>query len=235
MIHIKIFDDYVNEGRSRYDGLVSKLTRIIFKEWVDGFADGLTVIGYDDLILDGGLEFEILASLHIDSKYGDLKIMDTTGVDARDVDDEGDEQTPYIVIDFAIDPKLLPFEWSNIYYNLADVIRHEMEHITQDGVGVGNYRAGKPSIDDSEIRGFIESGLLPKSRYMTLPKEVDANLQGFRYVAKKRRIPMIDVINSYLDMHEKDGIIDGNEREEILGVWKSRAKKIGGFPDLDKV
>ena len=105
-----------------------------------------------------------------------------------------------------------------------------MEHITQDGAGVGNYKAGKPNEDDSELRHLIDLGILPKAQYMMLPKEVDANLHGLRFEAKKRREPIIDAINRYLDTQEQSGTIDGTEREEILDLWRRRAQKIGGIP-----
>jgi hypothetical protein len=117
-----------------------------------------------------------------------------------------------------------------VYFHLADVMRHEMEHITQDGAGVGNYKAGKPNEDDSELRHLIDLGILPKAHYMMLPKEVDANLHGLRFEAKKRKEPIIDAINRYLDTQEQGGIIDGVEREEILDLWRRRAQQIGGIP-----
>ena len=117
-----------------------------------------------------------------------------------------------------------------VYFHLADVIRHEMEHITQDGIDNGNYRAGKPNEDDSELRLFIKMGMLPKAQYLMLPKEVDANLQGLRYEAKKRKESMADSVARYLDTQEQGGVIDGTEREEVLDLWRRRAKKIGGIP-----
>jgi len=232
MIYLKVFEDYINERRNIYDELTSKLTRNIFKEWINAFKNGETIITYDDSINDE-LEFDIIATLYINDEYNDLIILDTTGADTRDIDDYGDEQTPYIIIDFAINPNLLPLEWSNIYYNLIDTIRHEIEHLTQDGIEIGNYRPNKPFLDDYKIRSSIESGLIPKFKYFILPSEIDANLQSFRYIAKKKKEPMINIINNYLDKQEKNGIINKTERMEILEIWKARAKKIGGFPKLD--
>ena len=115
---------------------------------------------------------------------------------------------------------------------LSDTMRHEIEHITQDGQEVGNYRPGKPSDDDSQVRLLIKMGILPQSQYLMLPKEVDANLQGLRYESKKRRESMSDAVNRYLDTQEQAGVIDGNEREAVLDLWRRRAKKIGGIPQF---
>ena len=230
MKHIKLFEQFIGEGRSKYDGLASKLTRTVFNHWVKNYKGGETTISYSDQIMERDLEFDLDATLHITSKVKGFEVLGTTGADGRDIDDDGDDQTPYILIDFAINPEWLPGEWSTTYFHLADVMRHEMEHITQDGEGVGNYRVGKPTEDDSELRALIKVGILPQAQYMMLPKEVDANLQGLRYEAKKRKEPMIDAVNRYLDTQEQGGVINGIEREEIMDLWRRRAKKIGGIP-----
>lgn len=223
------FEDFINEGRSSYDGLASKLTKNVFKAWVKGYSSGMKEINYMDQIEDK-LEFDLDATIYIDKKFKGFEVLDGTGADGRDEDDDGDFQTPFINIYFGINPEWLPGEWSEVYFHLADVMRHEMEHITQDGKDTGNYRMGKPNEDDSELRTYITMGLLPKSQYLMLPKEVDANLQGLRYEAKKRKESMLDAVNRYLDTQEQGGVIDGTEREEVLDLWRRRAKKIGGIP-----
>lgn len=230
MRKIYTFEDFIGEGRSSYDGLASKLTRAVFNKWVKGYSGGNAVINYGDQIEERGLEFDLEATIHIDKKFKGFEVLDSTGADGRDEDDDGDFQTPFINIDFGINPEWIPGEWSMVYFHLADVIRHEMEHITQDGIDNGNYRAGKPNEDDSELRLFIKMGMLPKAQYLMLPKEVDANLQGLRYEAKKRKEAMIDTVTRYLDTQEQGGVIDGTEREEVLDLWRRRAKKIGGIP-----
>ena len=63
-----------------------------------------------------------------------------------------------------------------------------------------------------------------------LPKEVDANLQGLRFEAKKRKEDMSVTVSRYLDTQEQGGVIDGTEREQVLDLWRRRALKIGGIP-----
>lgn len=231
MERITTFNDFLNEGRSKWDSLASKLTRNVFKTWVKGYEGGMKEINYMEQVEDK-LEFDLDATLYIDKKFKGFDVLDGTGADARDEDDDGDFQTPFINIHFGINPEWLPGELSEVYFHLADVMRHEMEHITQDGKDTGNYRAGKPNEDDSELRTYIEMGLLPKAQYMMLPKEVDANLQGLRYESKKRKESMSDAVNRYLDTQEQGGVIDGTEREDILTLWRRRAKKIGGIPNF---
>ena len=224
------FEDFIGEGRSAYDGLASKLTKATMNKWVKGYSGGNAKINFSEQIEERGLEFDLDATIHIDKKFKGFEVLGSTGADGRDDDDEGDFQTPFINIDFGINPDWIPGEWSTVYFNLADVMRHEMEHITQEGKDHGNYRAGKPDTDDAELRAYIKMGLLPDSQYLMLPKEVDANLQGLRYEAKKRKEPMADAVNRYLDTKEEGGQIDGKEREEVLTLWRRRAKKIGGIP-----
>jgi len=231
MKHLKSYSTFLNESRSKWDGLASSLTKAVFKAWVKGYQNGMSEINYMDQIEDK-LEFDLDATIFIDKKFKGFEVLDGTGADGRDVDDDDDDQTPFINIYFGINPEWLPGEWSMVYFHLADVMRHEMEHITQDGAGVGNYKAGKPNEDDSELRGLIDLGILPKAQYMMLPKEVDANLHGLRFEAKKRKEPIIDAINRYLDTQEQSGTIDGVEREEILDLWRRRAKQIGGIPNF---
>lgn len=230
MKYVKTYEHFIGEGRSAYDGLASKLTRSVFNKWVKSYKGGTDTINYGDQIEERGLEFDIEATIHIDNKFKGFEVLDSTGADGRDEDDDGDFQTPYIVIDFGLNPEWIPGEWSTVYFHLADVIRHEMEHITQDGIDTGNYRSGKPNEDDSELRSYIKMGLLPKSQYLMLPKEVDANLQGLRYEAKKRKESMSDAVKRYLDTQEQGGVINGTEREDVLDLWRRRAKKIGGIP-----
>ena len=229
---IKKYDDFINESRSRYDGVASKLTKETFKNWITHYRSvgpKGKVSFYDQIELKG-LEFDLTCTLYFDKVEGSrikgFEILGSTGADGRDIDDDGDDQTPFIHIDFAINSDWIPEYWQEIYMHLADCMRHEMEHITQDGKSIGNYRPGKPDEDDSFMRSLIQSGMLPESDYLLLPKEIDANLQGLRFEAKKRREPMIDAVNRYL---ETKGLSQ-SEMENVLSTWRNRASKIGGIP-----
>lgn len=220
---MSILSRHKSKRRSKYDGLASRIVASAFSVWMQDFKDGKKDSSYYDQI-EENLEFDI----HCDISFGGtgFQILDQTGSDGRDEDDEGDYMTPFIQIFFAIDPSWLPEWWSEIYYYLCDVVRHEIEHITQDGKDIGNYRQGKPFEDDSVIRLMINSGMLGRAQYLILPKEVDANIQGLRFESRKRKKPMINTIQNYLDTQG----LTQNEREEVLEVWRQRAKKIGGIP-----
>jgi hypothetical protein len=227
MKYVKLYEEFSSlyEKKVKLDSLSGVLLSATMKRWVTDFQSGKHQSTYIEQVELPGMEFDYEATLYFNSKGFD--ILDSTGADGRDEDDEGEDQTPYFLIDFSVNPSWLPSYWSEIYRHLADVIRHEIEHITQDGMGIGNYRAGKPIDDDQGMRMLIKSGILPKHMYLLLPKEVDANLQGLRYEAKKRKLPMIDVINQYLDTQE---YLTPETREEVLNAWRARAQKIGGIP-----
>jgi len=227
MRHIIKFESFINESRSRYDGISSKLTKRVFKTWILDWKAGKKLSKYSESIELNGLEFDLDATLYFDKVNGtaikNFQILGSTGANSDSEDEEGDYQTSYIIIDFAINSEWVPGYWQDIYMYLADAMRHEIEHITQGGE---NYRPGKPNDDDSVMRKLIQQGFLPEYQYLLLPKEVDANLQGLRFESKKRREPMIDAINRYLDIKS----YSPKEREEILTAWRIRAKTIGGIP-----
>ena len=62
--------------------------------------------------------------------------------------------------------------------------------------------------------------LLPKAQYFKLAKEIDANLQGMYFRAKKEKRLFGDIINNYLDAQD----ITAKEKEEILDLWRNRNK-----------
>jgi hypothetical protein len=233
MKHIPTFESFVNEGRRSWDTLSNSIVKQVFKQWMSDWKSKKKESKYFDQIEDPsrGIEFDIHANIYFGKTKG-FEVLNSTGADGRDEvydekEDEWEDQTPFIIIDFAINPDWLPGEWSEVYMYLSDVMRHELEHITQDGINIGNYRKGKPDVDDTELRNFIELGLLPKYHYLLLPKEVDANLQGLRFEAKKRKVSMEETVNKYLDTQE---YLTDDTRAEVLDTWRRRAKKIGGIP-----
>ena len=228
MKEVKLFEEFISEGRGKYDSIAGGLVRKIFPQWVKDWKSGKASSSFMAYIDEPRIQFDLEVTIYFGKVQG-FEVLDTTGADGRAYDDDGDEQDPYIIIDFAVNKDWLPGYWQEIYMHLSDVMRHEIEHITQDGKEVGNYKAGKPDEDDSMLRMLIQSGILPKSTYLTLPKEIDANLQGLRYEAKKRKISMVDAVNNYLDTQtylEEDP----SQRQMVLDTWRRRALKIGGIP-----
>ena len=220
VMNMELFERY-----TKLDSVSNQLLKDCFRQWVLDFERGEKSSSYSFSVENPGLTFDLDCSIYFKGKG--FEVLDSTGADARDEDDDGDWQDPFINIDFACNPEWLPTYWSEVYFNLADVLRHEIEHITQDGVDAGNYRKGKPNQPDDYMRGMIKQGIIPKYYYLLLPKEVDANLQGLRFEAKKRREKLIDACNRYLDIKVEMGYITPEEKEEVLIKWEARAKHLG--------
>jgi hypothetical protein len=223
----------INLSTGSLDVLANRLLRLTFQEWIGAWRKGEHIPRVELQVSDAGqrLNFEFEAALSL-RKRGHFKVLDGTGADSRDflLDQELDElewQEPFIIIEFEIDPEWLPNWWSELYMYLSDCIRHELEHITQGGELIGNYRSGKPTADDMELRELIKLGILEPHHYLLLPKEIDANLQGLRFEAKKRREKIGVIVDKYLDSQT---YLDERTRSEVLQVWRDRAQKIGGIP-----
>lgn len=235
MKYVNRFSDFLNEGRARYDSLTRSIVKDSIDQWVKDWKDGKPFSSHYVYIDEKDLIFDCTCTLYFDKHptYGKVKgifqSFDTTGADSSDIDDEGDDQDPYIIIEVGVTSEELPGMWSAIYMYLSDIVRHEIEHITQGGENIGNYRLGKPNDEelDTTMRSMINQGILPKHSYLLLPKEVDANLQGLRYQAKKERIPMITAVDRYLDTQD---YLTPETREEVMTKWRKRAKEIGGIP-----
>lgn len=213
--------------RSKYDALASHIVRKTIQKWKRDWLEKKDHSHFNINIDTPYIHFDLDARLIFTDEHG-LEVLDSTGADGRAFDDENCYQTPFIDIDIAINPKWLPEYWSKLYMLLCDIVRHEIEHITQEGPEVGNYKLGKPIDDDSTQRMLINAGLLSKEMYLILPKEIDANLQGLRFESKKRREPMINTIYRYLGTQP----IDAVEKDSVLKIWRNRATKIGGIPSF---
>jgi hypothetical protein len=202
----------------RYDKLTNQISNILFRLFKDthdkGNKDGkfeLTVGPDDEDIHSDQFEFDLEGIVEItDDEYF------VDGGANEGFDDRGNEITPLLSVKFKIpkNPK-----WSTISMDLKDVVRHELEHLTQGGE---NERPGKYMEDDQLLRDLIDADVLPKSQYFKLEKEVDAMLQGLYFKAKKSRLPFKKVIDDYLD---KVGLTP-QEKEEILDLWRRRRKAL---------
>jgi hypothetical protein len=206
MKHIKLYEDFaINEGR--YDRITNEISSSIFRHWKSDFLSGESKSVFEETFENKDLYIDIEATILFSSSYKE----------GLTVDGGADESTSYIEVRFEVNPDLLPRFWEEISMNLKDVIRHEIEHLTH-GEG-DNLNVGKKMDDDRFIRAMISAKILPRSMYFKLEKEIDANLQGMYFRAKKEHKPFSDIINSYLDLHD----ITFDEKEDVLNLWRKRA------------
>jgi hypothetical protein len=218
-----------------YDALTTKLTKLTINKWVADFKKDpkrkQSFIDLDIEDVDGkgrDIEFNYVGQLKFDKKSDGYEVNGTSN------SGEEEDKIPFIATLFTVNPKVLPQAWSQISADVSDVIRHELEHLTQSGENVrgaeydeeGNMvKKGKYMEDDILIRDMINKlKLLPKSDYYKLEKEVDAMLQGLYLKAKKLKKPFADVINNYLDI--APGIETKEDKEAILNLWRSRRKAL---------
>jgi hypothetical protein len=227
-------DKALNEGR--YDSITNRLSKLAFKAFKDIYDNGdkkgeffFTVGPDDEDIQSDEFEFDYTGVVEItDDEY-----MVDGGANVG-FDDEGEEITPSIVLKFRIPQNP---DWQQVSFDIKDVVRHELEYLTQDGLNLKGTvdiddpraqnnpkltRPGKYMQDDQFVRDMIDMDLLPKADYFRLEKEVDAMLQGMYLKAKKSRTPFKDVINDYF---EKVGL-EGEDKQDILDLWTKRLKAL---------
>jgi hypothetical protein len=202
-----------------YDSLVTKLTKATITKWVeDSKKKPIPKKSYVDIDIDEvdgkgrEIEFNYVGMVEFSKKVEGYE------VDGTSNSGEEEDKFPFIATLFKVNPKVLPQAWSKISADVSDVIRHEIEHLTQSGE---NVRSDKYKDDDIQIRDMINKlKILPQKNYYLLDKEVDAMLQGLYLKAKKTKKPFADVINNYLDI--APGIETKEDKEMILNLWRSR-------------
>jgi hypothetical protein len=226
-------EETLNEGR--YDTLANKLSSIAFEAFKDihdrGDKEGKFEFRVDHPDDEHDIPFK---DFYFDFK-GVVEITDDEysvgGATNVGLDSKGEEITPLLLVKFKI-PKNP--DWQKVSFDIKDVVRHELEHLTQDGE---NELPGKYMEDDQLLRDLIDADMLSKSAYFKLEKEVDAMLQGLYFKAKKSKIPFGDVINDYLNIFVDQEIITPEEKEEVLNIWRSRRKALSlpVFENKEKV
>ena len=212
----------LNEGR--YDTLANKLSSIAFEAFKDIHDRGDKEGSFEFRVDHPDEEHDIPSKDFFFDFAGKVEITDDEyGVDGganAGFDNEGEEITPLLSVKFKI-PKNP--DWQKISFDIKDVVRHELEHLTQDGY---NEKTGKYMEDDQLLRDLIDADMLSKSAYFRLEKEVDAMLQGLYFKAKKSKRPFKDVIDDYLNIFIDQETITQEEKEEILDIWRSRGKAL---------
>jgi hypothetical protein len=131
---------------------------------------------------------------------------------------------PLIEVRFEIDPDEYPQVLSEVSMDLKDILRHEIEHITQSG---WNVKQGKYLRSDMARRNKIDRGDIDTMNYWLLQKEQPAMIQGLYFRAKKERKPYAEVVNSYLDIWVNNGTLTNQEKETIIKRWRKMLPKLG--------
>ena len=133
------------------------------------------------------------------------------------------DEPPMVEVLLKLDPATYPNVLSDVVLELADTIRHEIEHLTQSG---WNTKPGKYIPTDVKLRKQIETGKLKPYNYYILPKEIPAMIQGLYNKAKKTRSPFADVVNAHLQTVIDKGWITPEEAETIKDTWRTYLPKL---------
>jgi len=242
---VKGFDEFLFEGR--YDSLTGKISAAVMrkiKETNNGeeYFDGVKVIyGPEDSV--PGFIYLIEKGMYINVDYFvdevsgiDVEVVisiirDEAPVFKRDfiLDGETDDQSSVMYIFAQLTPGSEPRVYPEIAVDLRNLVRHEIEHLTQRGWGEIE---GKKMRRNEGVRKRINSNPELYHRYYTLKDEIPANIQGLYSEAKTRKLPFKEVVNNYLDKKIEQGIIPPTEKTRIYRLWRAAAQKIGGLPPL---
>ena len=206
-------DNYKNKNKvmaeGRYDKISNTVSSDLFKSLKDGETSFHKNYETDDL------DFDVFGDF---IPTGSVKYFDVDG----DADyDETGERNDSIRVIVSYNPKVVPDAYKDIAYTLKDIVRHEIEHLTHSDSD--NLKPGKYMDDDSFVRALVKLEKLPKGDYFKLEKEIDANIQGMYFRAKKEKRPFADVVKQYFD----DQNLPKDDYENILNLMRKRLPALG--------
>jgi len=118
------------------------------------------------------------------------------------LDGDYDKDDDVIEIRLTANPNFLPKLLYDLLGDLNDIVRHEMEHLFQNQRG---------ELDD-------DGGETPQDKnYYLQPKEIPAQIQGLRRIAKLRKQPIDYVIKSWFNRNKPIHNLNDEDIEEITG------------------
>jgi hypothetical protein len=231
----------------RYDALVTELSRTLLAVVKDSFAatedpngefagkkiyfespDSAPQITSDEI---KEIYFEEVENTTIPLEfYLTLKVQWIKGLnnfhyggDAYNSTQRDSDEPPLIEIRFEMDPAEYPKVLSEVAMQLRDVLRHEIEHVTQSG---WNTITSKYIASDMPIRKKIESGQLPPYRYFMLQKEIPAMIHGLYLKAKKTRTPFRDEVVAFLQTFVDSNAMTADEMNNVIDTWRKYLPKL---------
>ena len=207
----KLKSNIINEGR--YDSISRQLASYTLKGWKDDFEHNEPTGRVEFAVgPDGDLEYE-------DLKFSYKGVAVFAGIQTYSYNGSAKLISGEIKITYSIPKSMLPQGWEKIYMDLISVIRHEIEHLTQGGI---NVKPGKEILDLPLRRLVIK---YPDTlRYILLPSEKDANVQGLYLKAKKSRRPYAGIVDEYIRDVLK--ITNKNDVDILKGMYDKRAKEL---------
>ena len=202
-------------AEGKYDKLSNMVSSDVFRAWKEAIDSGEDGVQFKKTYQALGKEFDVEATLELTFETGKMDVGEKTGAGTDKLGD-------FIRIDIDVDEELLPEFWEEISMTLKDIVRHEIEHLTHN-IGGPTSNPNKGMADDQEQRDRIKARKSRRNQYFHLEKEIDANLQGLLFRAKKEKKPFADVVNTYLDSQE----LGPRQKNKILKMWRDRMPALG--------
>jgi len=139
------------------------------------------------------------------------------------------EMSPELTIMLVVNPNDIPGVYSDILPVFRDLVRHEIEHLTQRD---WNLKYSKFKKRNNALRQKIKKTGL-NYKYFMLADEADANIHGLYAKAETLKQPYQKVVDNYLDELVNNKVVTIEQRKEIYDKWKKRIPQIGGIPKLN--
>jgi hypothetical protein len=246
MKSIKSFDQWESLNEGRYDKLTGDIVKELmllikasnngeenYKEVKVSYFESDDVPPFEDLIddeiyLDAGTYLDRVSG--VDTFVKLVLVRDFSPAFEEDfiIDGHVDEDSATIYVEIAINPDKEPACYSSLSYELRDVVRHEIEHLTQRG---WNQNPAKKRRRNFAVRGKIQASK-EYHKYYTLADEVDANIHGLYNKAKSMKKPFKEVVMDFIKNRISKGIIPEDKADLVYRIWKKRASEVGGLPEL---
>lgn len=149
---------------------------------------------------------------------------------------------PKLELEFVLDPYNFPGDFQELSGQISDVLRHEIEHLTQAGGNERGKSFDKDSLfkgkfgtaEENRFRAMMAQGIIANGvSYLTLPSEIDANIQGLYLSAKKQKRPFEDVVDQYLyqftEQFDEKGepYLTKQDVVDVKKIWSLRLPALG--------
>jgi len=200
----------------RYDGIVTYLSQGIINSMKKGDRD---IYDFVDVL---GNEIEVNVEIIRNKK---LPILFVINGGALDVEKGSENKCNEIELEIIINPNFYPRGYTELIPELKDVLRHEIEHITQV------YIANKPNVlDPKKVKKKINLKPVKQRKmysllaYLLQPGEIQAFWSGFLAHSKSKRIAIDDVMDGYLEKNVK-GALPQDKYDKVRRVWLMYGKK----------
>lgn len=145
---------------------------------------------------------------------------------AQEGDTDSDDNIvslPYIELNIAFPGVDEEKYYGEIMLWLKDIVRHEIEHLTQRGI---NAKPGKHRNLNFTKRAIIAGRPDEYWKYFVLADEIEPNLHGLRSMSRYKRESFDQTIDWYLNHLQDTGTIQPEHKKLILRKWRVVGRRL---------